>query len=111
MPVVMPLIDGFGPLRALSFTQVVVTDTVVGFVVPVGQLPRYVILTIHTNALRVRWDGGMPTTTVGHQLTIGSGAPGDVSKGFELTGVDAIRNFRMCRHAGADSEVAYTLYG
>jgi hypothetical protein len=111
MPVVMPLIDGSGPLRALSFTQVMVTDTAVGFVIPVVVVPRYVVMTIHTNALRVRWDGGTPTTTLGHQLTIGSGAPGDVSKGFELTGVDAIRNFRMCRSGSADAEVAYTLFG
>jgi hypothetical protein len=109
MPSVMAIIDGGGMLRATRFVQVMVSAAAIGFDIPPGMSPRRVILSIHTNAVRVRWDGGAPTETLGHQLTAGAGPANDVSRGFELMGTEAIRNFRMCRNATADAEVAYTL--
>jgi hypothetical protein len=109
MPVVLPVIDGAGSLRALKFVQVVVSTTVIGFDIPPGVSPRRVIVSIHTNAIRIRWDGGDPTPAVGHQLAAGGGPAADASRGFELLGAEAIRNFRMCRYGASDAEVAYTI--
>jgi hypothetical protein len=108
MPSVYAIVDGGGPLRATKFVQLLVSTTVIGFDLAPGTTARRVFVSVHTNAIRVRFDGGTPTPTEGHQITAGSGAPGDVSRGIELVGSDSIAKFRMCRNGSTDSEVAYT---
>jgi hypothetical protein len=101
---------GDAGLTPVFFKQVLVSTTVLALEIPDGIIPRRVVLTVHPNALRVRWDGkGVPTTTEGHQLVAGSGPSADVARGYELIGEPEIRGFRMIRNGSTDSETAYTI--
>ena len=60
-------------------------------------------LTVNTNAVRIRYDGTAPTTSVGHRLTAGN----DVL----LSGNTILANFEIIRDGSADAEVFVTLEG
>lgn len=98
-------------LRGVYFQQEVVTDVVKSLNIPVGLTQVRVVLSVHANGLRVRWDGGDPTPTLGHQLMMAAspGAGSDASRLFELQGSDRIYSFRYVRDGSADSEIAWTV--
>jgi hypothetical protein len=101
MPLVIVHTGAPGP-TAISFQQVTASTTALALVFPEGAIPKRVWLTVHTNAIRYRYDENDPTTTSGHRLA-NTGAP------LELIGSQAIQAFRMIRDASADAEVAYTV--
>jgi hypothetical protein len=87
-------------LTAVAFQQVTVSTTAVALSIAEDVIPKRVWLTVHTNAIRYRFDAD-PTATEGHKL----GTNGTL----EIIGATAIERFRMIRDAAADAEVAYTV--
>jgi hypothetical protein len=108
MPV--PQISYVETLQGVWFQQELVTDVVRSLTFPPEMRPARLVLSVHTNAIRVRWDGGDPTTTLGHQLTAGAGGQAsDASRIFQLLGPLRIRAFRYVRDGTAAAEIAWTL--
>jgi hypothetical protein len=99
---------GDAGLTPRQFQQVTVSSTVVALVIPAGVIPRRLVLGVHSGAIRCRWDGGNPTSTVGHLMQASTGAV-DMTHMGELIGAAAITGFRMIRDGTTDAEVAYTL--
>ena len=60
-------------------------------------------LTVNSNAVRIRYDGTAPTTSVGHRLTAGN----DVL----LSGSNVLALFEIIRDGSTDAEVFVTLEG
>jgi hypothetical protein len=92
---------------ALSFQQVTVSTTPLSLVVGAGN-PNICFLGVQTNAIRVRFDGVDPSTTVGHLIQASAGAV-DMTKQITITGAAAIAAFRMIRDGAVDAVVAYTM--
>ena len=59
-----------------------------------------VIISVETNGIRFRYDGGEPTSSIGHALA--SGAT------YELPGAVNVSQLRMIRSGGADATVHLT---
>jgi hypothetical protein len=58
-------------------------------------------LTVNTNAIRYRFDGGDPTTTAGHYLATNGTIP--------IDGSENVANFRIIRDGGSSASVSVTL--
>jgi hypothetical protein len=61
-----------------------------------------VFLSVETNPVRLRWDGGDPTAALGHLLTAGTS--------IEIEGEKNVRQLRMIRQGGADGTVMVTVH-
>jgi hypothetical protein len=95
-------------LTPIQFQQITVSTTVTALIIPAGAVPRRAVVSVHSGGIRVRWDGGDPTTTTGHLWQASSGAV-DLTRAAELVGSLAITQLRMIRDGTSDAEVAYTL--
>jgi len=60
-------------------------------------------ITVATNPVRYRYDGGAPTATIGHYLA--------ANEETEIVGRQNIANLRFIRAGGSDGVVSVTLEG
>lgn len=61
-----------------------------------------VYLSVETNPIRIRWDGGDPTSALGHLLTAGTS--------IEIEGEKNVKQLRMIRQGGADGTAMVTIH-
>jgi hypothetical protein len=91
-------------LVAFAFETLTVSTTALGGTVatfaPDGELPaQSVLISVETNTIRFRYDGGDPSAALGHALAAGAS--------YLLQGAENIANLKMIR-ASADATVMLT---
>jgi hypothetical protein len=90
-------------LKAVSFTQIAASGSVVALTIPPGVIPQRAWITLAgTGGIRYRTDGVDPNTTTGHLLT-GAGSA------LELIGSQTIQAFRLVQNAAETPVVSYTI--
>ena len=87
------------PSEGLSYEEITVTNAVVGFtsaLLLASLQPKGAVLTLETAAIRWRIDGGNPSGTVGHLMSVGDSivihGPNNMPsfKAFRDTAVDGV---------------------
>lgn len=81
-----------------AFETVTVSTSAIGVTAALlsptsGQPPQRALITIATNAIRYRYDGVSPTSTVGHYVVAGGS--------ITVEGWQNIRNLKMIQDTGA----------
>jgi hypothetical protein len=99
MPIVIHA-TSFEGLQVVAFAQATVSTTVLALAVPEGTLLKRAWITVEGRAIRYRFDGSDPSSSLGHVAAAGSS--------LELIGDAAIRNFRMVRQT-SNATVTYTV--
>lgn len=94
-----------GDTAGFGYETLTVSTTALGgtaaVYAPADEDPATVaVISVESNGIRFRYDGGTPTSAIGHALS--SGAT------YELLGADNIANLRMIRSGGADATVHLT---
>ena len=96
-------LESIDPLVPFAFETITVSSTAVGFTSatynPAAGKAKRAQMTCETNAIRYRYDGTAPTTTVGHVLAAGGA--------LSVLGDPAIDNFRMIA-SGSDATCSVT---
>jgi hypothetical protein len=100
MPIVLQH-SGSPGLKALGFQQVTVSTAALALSVRSLTSAQRAWITVETAAIRYRYDGLDPSTTVGHRLAAGGT--------LELLGSTSITQFKMIRDGATDATVAYTV--
>lgn len=103
-PVVQAACHGFPTqTKPFAFEQITVSTVAVSFTAATLAEGSYAVVSVETNPLRYRSDGGTPTAAVGHLAAAGTV--------LEVCGKTAVRNFKMIRQGAADATVFATYFG
>jgi len=65
-----------------------------------GNIAQQALITVETAQIRSRWDGGVPTATVGHLS--------NPMNSIILTGQDNIKNYKAIRKSTTDAKIFVT---
>jgi hypothetical protein len=85
-----------------AFEQITVSTVSIAFTTATLAEANYAVVSVETNPIRFRSDGGTPTAAVGHLAAAGTT--------LEVCGKLAARNFKMIRQGAADATVFATFF-
>lgn len=85
--------------QSITVSSTAIGGTVATFAPADQPRAKSCLISVETNPVRVRYDGGNPTTTVGHLLTAGDS--------MRINGAGSVTNLKMIR-TGADATVQVT---
>ena len=87
-----------------TFESLTVSTAAVGFAITAAQIAaggfNVARIDVDTTAIKFRWDGGDPTSSVGHSAAAGTS--------FLLHGAQRIAAFRAIRNGGSDATLRVT---